>query len=613
MENNENLLVEDYGEQVRIRREKLSALTQEGKNPYEQTKFIVDTTSNEILGDFANYENKSVRIAGRILSRRMMGKASFAHLLDSKGKIQIYVKRDNVGEDVYAEWKKADIGDIYGIEGTVFMTHSGEVSVSVTAMTMLSKSLLPLPEKFHGLKDNDLRYRQRYVDLIANPEVKENFVVRSRIIKAIRDLLDSKGFVEVETPVLNTIAGGASARPFITHHNTLDLNMYMRIAPELYLKRLIVGGFDKVYEIGKMFRNEGMDVKHNPEFTMMELYQAYADYNDMMDITEEIYHAALTAAGKGDKITYEGVEIDLTSPWERLTMLDAIKRYVGIDFDKMNDAEALEAAGSADLIIYVGGLNKNWRQDCESGDRQTYNLPFCQDRLITSLAETGKPMVTVFLTGNAFAMPWIDKVDAIVQAWYIGSESGHPIADILSGDVCPSGKLPITYPVALADCGAHSFDTLCFPGDSINTEYREDILVGYRWHDTKNVKPLFPFGYGLSYTTFEYGKAKVEVSEGAWTVSVPVTNTGSVKGKEVVQLYVGDDKASVIRPKKELKAFEKIEINPGETKTAKLTITEQDLKFWDEAKHEWTLEPGTFTFYVAASSADIKQKIKVKK
>lgn len=351
MENNENLLVEDYGEQVRIRREKLSALTQEGKNPYEQTKFIVDATSNGILGDFANYENKSVRIAGRILSRRMMGKASFAHLLDSKGKIQIYVKRDNVGEDVYAEWKKADIGDIYGIEGTVFMTHSGEVSVSVTAMTMLSKSLLPLPEKFHGLKDNDLRYRQRYVDLIANPEVKENFVVRSRIIKAIRDLLDSKGFVEVETPVLNTIAGGASARPFITHHNTLDLNMYMRIAPELYLKRLIVGGFDKVYEIGKMFRNEGMDVKHNPEFTMMELYQAYADYNDMMDITEEIYHAALIAAGKGDKITYEGVEIDLTSPWERLTMLDAIKRYVGIDFDKMNDAEALEAAKKAGVEI----------------------------------------------------------------------------------------------------------------------------------------------------------------------------------------------------------------------------------------------------------------------
>lgn len=353
MDNNEEILMteEEYGEQVRIRRDKLKTLSENGANPYEQTRFDVDTLSCEILGDFASYENKTVKIAGRILSRRIMGKASFAHLLDSKGKIQIYVKRDNVGEEVYADWKKADIGDIYGVEGTVFMTHSGEVSVSVTKMVMLSKSLLPLPEKFHGLKDNDLRYRQRYVDLIVNPEVKENFVVRSRIIKAIRDTLDAKGFVEVETPVLNTIAGGASARPFITHHNTLDLNMYMRIAPELYLKRLIVGGFDKVYEIGKMFRNEGMDVKHNPEFTMMELYWAYADYHDMMDITEEIYHAALKAAGKGDKITYEGVEIDLTSPWERLTMLDAIKKYVGIDYDKMTAEEALEAAKSVGVEI----------------------------------------------------------------------------------------------------------------------------------------------------------------------------------------------------------------------------------------------------------------------
>ena len=281
------------------------------------------------------------------------------------------------------------------------------------------------------------------------------------------------------------------------------------------------------------------------------------------------------------------------------------------EYDRLY-AEAINAASSADLIIYVGGLNKNWRQDCESGDRQTYNLPFCQDRLITSLAETGKPMVTVFLTGNAFAMPWIDKVDAVVQAWYISSEAGLPIADVLSGDVCPSGRLPITFPVKLEDCGAHSFDTLCFPGDSIDIEYREDILVGYRWYDTKNIKPLFPFGYGLSYTTFEYGKAAVESSEGSFTVTVPVTNTGSVKGKEVVQLYVGDDKATVVRPKKELKAFEKIELSPGETKTVTLTLTEQDLKFWDEAKHGWTLEPGTFTFYVGASSADIKQKIKVK-
>ncbi len=353
MDNNEEkvLTEEEYGEQVRIRREKLKSLSDAGCNPYHQTRFDLDATSAEILGDFPSFDGKTVKIAGRVLSRRIMGKASFAHILDAKGKIQIYVKIDNVGAEVYDAWKKSDIGDIFGIEGQVFMTHKGEVSVSVTSLTMLSKSLLPLPEKFHGLKDNDLRYRQRYVDLIVNPEVKENFALRSKIIKAIRDTLDKKGFVEVETPVLNTIAGGASARPFITHHNTLDLNMYMRIAPELYLKRLIVGGFDKVYEIGKMFRNEGMDVKHNPEFTMMELYWAYADYNDMMDITEELYHAALAAAGKGDKITYEGVEIDLTSPWERLTMLDAIKKYVGIDYDKMSAEEAYDAATAAGVEI----------------------------------------------------------------------------------------------------------------------------------------------------------------------------------------------------------------------------------------------------------------------
>lgn len=339
----------EYGEQVAIRREKLKTLADAGENPYEQVVFDRNAYSADILA--GNMEGQLVKIAGRILSRRMMGKASFAHLLDSKGQIQIYVKIDNVGAESYDKWKKADIGDIFGVEGTVFVTHKGEISVSATKMTMLSKSLLPLPEKWHGLKDNDLRYRQRYVDLIANPSVKESFVMRSKIIKAIRDLLDSKGFVEVETPVLNTIAGGASARPFVTHHNTLDIDMYMRIAPELYLKRLIVGGFDKVYELGKMFRNEGMDIKHNPEFTMIELYQAYADYHDMMNITEEIYMAALKAVGKGNKITYQGQEIDLTAPWERLTMLDAIKKYVGIDYDKMTAEEALAAAKSAGVEI----------------------------------------------------------------------------------------------------------------------------------------------------------------------------------------------------------------------------------------------------------------------
>lgn len=360
MDNNEEKLMDEaeYGEQVRIRREKLKNLVAEGKNPFARTKFERTADSAAITADFAAFEGKRVAIAGRVLSRRMMGKASFAHILDAKGQIQIYVKIDNVGADVYEEWKKADIGDIFGVEGTVFMTHKGEISVSAEKMVLLTKSLLPLPEKWHGLKDNDLRYRQRYVDLIANPSVKDAFVMRSRIIKAIRDLLDSKGFVEVETPVLNTIAGGANARPFITHHNTLDLDMYMRIAPELYLKRLIVGGFDKVYEIGKMFRNEGMDVKHNPEFTMMELYEAYADYNDMMDITEEIYAAALKAVGKGNKITYQGTEIDLSFPWQRLTMLEAIKRYTGVDYDKMTAEEALKAA--LELGVEIDDKKKAW-------------------------------------------------------------------------------------------------------------------------------------------------------------------------------------------------------------------------------------------------------------
>ena len=360
MDNNEEKLMDEaeYGEQVRIRREKLKNLVAEGKNPFARTKFERTADSAAITADFAAFEGKRVAIAGRVLSRRMMGKASFAHILDAKGQIQIYVKIDNVGADAYEEWKKADIGDIFGVEGTVFMTHKGEISVSAEKMVLLTKSLLPLPEKWHGLKDNDLRYRQRYVDLIANPSVKDAFVMRSRIIKAIRDLLDSKGFVEVETPVLNTIAGGANARPFITHHNTLDLDMYMRIAPELYLKRLIVGGFDKVYEIGKMFRNEGMDVKHNPEFTMMELYEAYADYNDMMDITEEIYAAALKAAGKGNKITYQGTEIDLSFPWQRLTMLEAIKHYTGVDYDKMTAEEALKAA--LELGVEIDDKKKAW-------------------------------------------------------------------------------------------------------------------------------------------------------------------------------------------------------------------------------------------------------------
>lgn len=357
--NVQNAAEEDLGEQMQIRREKLAALKQNGENPYECTSFLRTCNSEDIKSDFAAYEGKEVSVAGRIISRRMMGKASFSHLLDEKGDLQIYVKIDNVGPEAYEKWKKMiDIGDLIGVKGIVFMTHKGEISVSVTEITLLTKALLPLPEKWHGLKDSDLRYRQRYVDLIANPQVKKCFETRSRIISAIRSLLDSKGFIEVETPILNTIPGGASARPFVTHHNTLDIDMYMRIAPELYLKRLIVGGFTKVYELGKMFRNEGMDIKHNPEFTMMELYQAYADYHDMMDITEEIYRAAIDAAGVGNKIVYDGTEIDLAMPWPRLTMLEAIKKYTGVDYDKMDAGQALDAAKK--LGVEIDENKKAW-------------------------------------------------------------------------------------------------------------------------------------------------------------------------------------------------------------------------------------------------------------
>lgn len=326
----------DINEILAIRRAKLDELTESGNNPFEEVRFDYTHLSSEIADKFDELEGTMVSVAGRMLSRRIMGKASFCHLLDAKGKIQLYVKRDEVGEAEYAAFKKWDIGDIMGAKGTAFKTQTGEVSVHVTEIKLLSKSLYPLPEKYHGLKDTDLRYRHRYIDLIANPEVKDVFVMRSKIIKSIRDTLERKSFIEVETPILNTIAGGASAKPFVTHHNTLDISMFLRIAPELYLKRLIVGGFDRVFEIGRMFRNEGMSIKHNPEFTMMELYQAYADYNDMMTLTEEIYHNALCAIGAGDVITYQGQEVNMALPWTRLSMMDAVKKYVGVDFTEMD-------------------------------------------------------------------------------------------------------------------------------------------------------------------------------------------------------------------------------------------------------------------------------------
>ncbi|HHW89541.1 MAG TPA: lysine--tRNA ligase [Clostridiales bacterium] len=331
---------QDQNEIYQQRKEKLDSLIKEGKNPFEKTRFDKTHYSLDIIQQFEKLDGQKVKIAGRMITRRVMGKASFAHLQDNSGKIQIYVRADTPDID-YNEFKKWDIGDILGVSGKVFKTQKGEISIYAENIELLSKSLLPLPEKYHGLRDTDLRYRQRYLDLIANPEVKEAFVTRSKIITAIRQYLDSQGFLEVETPILNTIVGGASARPFETFHNTLGLKMYMRIAPELYLKRLIVGGFEKVYELGRMFRNEGMSVKHNPEFTMVELYAAYNDYNDMMVLTESIYSYVLDKLGFDKTITYNGEQINLSAPFRRLSMIDAVKEYAGIDFSKTEDIKRL--------------------------------------------------------------------------------------------------------------------------------------------------------------------------------------------------------------------------------------------------------------------------------
>ena len=342
--NNANNQQQDLNDILRVRREKLAELQANGKDPFVITKYNVTAQSTEIKGDYASFEGKTVSIAGRMMSKRVMGKASFCNVQDRDGSIQSYVARDSIGEDEYKEFKRMDIGDIVGIEGEVFTTKTGEISIHATKVTLLSKSLQVLPEKFHGLKDTDLRYRQRYVDLIVNPEVKRNFIIRSQFIKFMRRYLDDRKYIEVETPVLNTIAGGASARPFITHHNTLDLEMYMRIATELPLKRLIVGGMDKVYEVGRIFRNEGMDAFHNPEFTTIEMYQAYSDYFDMMDLIEDLYKTVTLNTCGTLEIPF-GEHVINMGEWTRLTMAESVKKYAGVDFnDWATDEEARAVA-----------------------------------------------------------------------------------------------------------------------------------------------------------------------------------------------------------------------------------------------------------------------------
>ena len=351
-QNNNQEQEQDLNKLMQVRKEKLDELQAQGKNPFAITKYDRTETAGQIKANYEEFEGKDVSVAGRIMAKRIMGKASFCTIQDAEGKIQSYVSINDLGEESYAEFKTYDIGDIIGIKGFVFKTRTEEISIHAKEVVLLTKSLRPLPEKFHGLKDTELRYRQRYVDLIMNPEVKDTFMIRSKIIKEIKNVLDNKGYVEVETPILNTIAGGAAARPFITHHNTLNMDMYLRIANELYLKRLIVGGFDRVYEMGRMFRNEGISIKHNPEFTSIELYAAYQDYNDMMDITEEIISTVAQKVLGTTKITYQGTPIDLTPNWKRISMIDSIKEVTGIDFNILNtDEEASDAARKIGIEI----------------------------------------------------------------------------------------------------------------------------------------------------------------------------------------------------------------------------------------------------------------------
>lgn len=355
-ENNNEM--QDLNEILKVRRMKLLELQQNNDDPFKIVKYDPDHSTVQILENFEQLEGKFVSIAGRLMSKRGMGKASFCDIQDRDGRLQVYVRIDEIGEESYEKFKKYDIGDIAGVKGEVFKTHKGEISIKAKEVLLLAKSLQPLPEKWHGLKDTDMRYRQRYLDLIVNPEVKKTFIIRSKIIKEIRKFLDERGFLEVDTPLLNTIPGGAAAKPFITHHNTLDIDLYLRIAPELYLKRLIVGGMEKVYEMGRMFRNEGMSIKHNPEFSMMEVYEAYNDYKGMMELTETLVSTVAQNVLGSTKIVYQEQEIDLTPPWKRMTMSEAVKQQTGVDFDSIKTDEEARSIAKEKKLHLEGNLTK---------------------------------------------------------------------------------------------------------------------------------------------------------------------------------------------------------------------------------------------------------------
>ena len=426
MEENNNQEL-DMNHLMQVRREKLNNLIADGKNPFEITKFNRTHTSQEVIEKYDELEGKDVTIAGRIIAKRIMGKASFCHIQDAEGKMQSYVSINDLGEESYKQFKEDDIGDIIGITGFVFKTRTGEISIHAKEVTLLCKSLKPLPEKFHGLKDTDLRYRQRYVDLIVNPEVRDTFKKRSMIIKELRNILDEKGYLEVETPILNNLITGDAARPFETHHNTLDMDMYLRIAPELNLKRLIVGGFEKVYEICKNFRNEGMDIKHNPEFTNIELYSAYEDYNDMMDITEEIITRLCKKVNGTLQINYQGTNIDLETPWKRVTMIDAIKEQTGIDFETIKtDEEAMAIAKEKGVELENGKTTRGHiiNEFFETFVEETLIMPtFIMDYPVEvsplTKRKKDKPELTerfeLFIGGREYANAYSELNDPIDQ------------------------------------------------------------------------------------------------------------------------------------------------------------------------------------------------------